>query len=82
MKNLFNYFMNNVLQMAHEDPPTGNGGNSGTNTDTGIGEGPKTEENLNNGEDPSGKGGNSEESSGGTPKDDGTPKPNVGVGVW
>ena len=38
--------------------------------------------NNNSGNDDSGKGGGSADSSGGTPTDDGRPKPDVGVGVW
>lgn len=34
------------------------------------------------GEDESGQGGGSSDNSGGTPSEDGRPKPNVGVGVW
>lgn len=75
------YPVNTRANLTGPDGP-GNGNGNGTGTETGEGDGPKTDENLNNGEDPSGKGGNSEASSGGGITDDGSPKPDVGVGVF
>ena len=86
MKNLFNNFMVDVLSMAHEDPPTGNGGsngNSGTGTDTGGNDNGGNTEDLKN---DTGTGGNpnsgSASSSGGGLTDDGRPIPDVGVGSF
>ena len=89
MRNLFNTFIKDVLQMAHEDPPGSNGGN---NTGTGTGTGTNTEDNstgennsesLNNGENPSSntEGGNSSNSSGGGSTEDGKLIPDVGIGA-
>lgn len=87
MKNLFNNFMVNVLSMAHEDPPTGNGGNnnSGTGTNTGgnTGNNGTTDpEDLNDNPNQGGtnEGGNSSNSSGGGITEDGRPIPDVGIG--
>ena len=80
MKNLFNYFMNNVLQMAHEDPPTGNGGTGTGNNSGGVDD---TEDLKNGTENPdSGKGGESTGSSGGQIDDEGRPLPDVGLGIF
>ena len=91
MKNLFNNFMVNVLSMAHEDPPTGNGGsnnNSGTGTNTGGNNGTTEPEDLKNdtgNEDTggnTGSGNNAGANSGGHLSDDNVLTPDVGVGVF
>lgn len=71
------YPVNTRANLTGPDDP-----GNGTGTETGEGDEPKPDENLNNGEDPSGKGGNSEASSGGGVTDDGSPRPDVGVGVF
>ena len=66
-----------VATMGLADPvPGGTEVGSGTGTDTGSDKG---DDNSGNN---SGKGGGSADSSGGTPSENGRPKPNVGVGVW
>ena len=92
MKNLFNNFMVNVLSMAHEDPPTGNGGsnnNSGTGTNTGGNNGTtepedlkNTTDNENTGGGNTGSGNNAGANSGGHLSDDNVLTPDVGVGVF
>lgn len=89
MKNLFNNFMVSVLSMAHEDPPTGNGGNNGTGTETGTGTGTggNNTEDLKNdtGNEnniPLKPGEGSAATGGGGITDDGRPRPDVGVGVF
>ena len=87
MKNLFNNFIKDVLRMALEDPPTGNGG-TGTGTGTGNNSGGNggvddTEDLKNDTENPdSGKGGESTGSSGGQIDDEGRPLPDVGLGIF
>lgn len=67
-----------VATMGLADPvPGGTEIGSGTGTDTGSDKGDD-----NSGNNNSGKGGGSADNSGGTPSEDGRPKPNVGVGVW
>jgi hypothetical protein len=67
-----------VATMGLANPvPGGTNIGSGTGTDTGSDKG-----NGNSGNNNSGQGGGSADNSGGTPSEDGRPKPNVGVGVW
>ena len=83
MKNLFNNFMVNVLSMAHEDPPTGNGGNNGTGTGTGTSENNTedlTNDTGNETDTPLKPGEGSGATSGGGVTEDGRPIPDVGVG--
>lgn len=83
MKNLFNNFMVNVLSMAHEDPPTGNGGSNNSGTTEGNNNEGNNTENLKN---DTGTEGNpnsgSASSSGGGLTEDGRPIPDVGVGSF
>lgn len=66
-----------VATMGLADPvPGGTEIGSGTGTNTGSDKG---DDNSGNN---SGQGGGSADNSGGTPSEDGRPKPNVGVGVW
>lgn len=66
-----------VATMGLADPvPGGTEIGSGTGTDTGSDKG---DDNSGNN---SGQGGGSADNSGGTPSEDGRPKPDVGVGVW
>ena len=67
-----------VATMGLADPvPGGTEIGSGTGTDTGSDKGDD-----NSGNNNSGQGGGSADNSGGTPSEDGRPKPDVGVGVW
>jgi hypothetical protein len=88
MKNLFNNFIKDVLRMALEDPPTGNGGTgTGTGNNSGGNGGVDDTEDLKNDtENPEGNttvkpGSGSASSSGGGITDDGRPLPDVGVGA-
>jgi hypothetical protein len=91
MRNLFNNFIKDVLQMAHEDPPGGNGGNNtGTGTGTeGNNGGSNNTEGLKNDTDEeneeggnTGSGNNAGANSGGTIDDNKVLNPDVGVGVF
>lgn len=71
-----------VATMSLDDVvPGGTEVGSGTGTDTGSDKGDDNSGNNNSGNN-SGQGGGSADNSGGTPSEDGRPKPNVGVGVW
>ena len=65
-----NEFVNGGVALAEEDTEPNSDSSKPADKNT-IGKEPE-----------SGKGGGSEESSGGTPGADGRPKPDVGVGVW
>lgn len=68
--------------MSLDAPITGAGSGTGTNTSSESGNNSGGNNSGNNGGNNSGQGGGSVDNSGGTPSEDGRPKPDVGVGVW